>query len=273
VQARSVIPPEILAYYQRGDERDRLAAGPGRLEFLRTWDVLTRVLPARPASVLDVGGATGVYAGPLADAGYRVEVVDPVPEHVAESGRRPGVTARVGDARSLPVPDSSTDAVLLLGPLYHLQARADRVTAWREAGRAVRPGGVLVGAMISRFASLLDGFQRDHFSDPRFGPMVERALHDGVHRNLDAERTWFTSAYFHHPDEIAAEVVEAGLSVERLVAVESPLWLTGGRLDEILASTPLTAVLLGLLRRIESEPSLLGASAHLLAVARRPRGA
>jgi SAM-dependent methyltransferase len=269
VQARFVMSPEILAYYQRGDEGARLATGTGRLEFLRTWDVLTRVLPAGPASVLDVGGATGVYAGPLAEAGYRVEVVDPVPEHVAEAGRRPGVTARAGDARALPVANSSVDAVLLLGPLYHLEQRADRVAAWREAARAVRPGGVVVGAMISRFASLLDGFLHDHFSDPRFRPMVERALVDGVHRNLDAERAWFTSAYFHHPDEIVAEVAAAGLSVERVVAVESPLWLTGARLDEILASAPLTELLLELLRRIETEPSLLGASSHLLAVAHR----
>jgi SAM-dependent methyltransferase len=263
-----VILPEILDYYQRGDEQDRLGSGPGRLEFLRTWDVLTRVLPATPASVLDVGGATGVYAGPLAEAGYRVEVVDPVPEHVAESGRRPGVTARVGDARALPAADSSVDAVLLLGPLYHLQDRADRVTAWREAARVVRPGGVLVGAMISRFASLLDGFLHDHFSDPLFRPIVERALVDGVHRNVSADRSWFTSAYFHHPDEIAAEVAEAGVAVERLVGVESPLWLTGARLDEILASASLTGLLLDLLRRVETEPSLLGASSHLVAVVR-----
>jgi SAM-dependent methyltransferase len=262
--------PEILDYYQRGDERDRLATGPGRLEFLRTWDVLTRTLPASPTSVLDVGGATGVYAGPLAEAGYRVEVVDPVPEHVAESGRRPGVTASVGDARALPAKDSSVDAVLLLGPLYHLQDRADRVTAWREAARVVRPGGVVVAAMISRFASLLDGFRHDHFSDPRFGPLVERALVDGVHDNVHGEPAWFTSAYFYHPDEIPAEVVDAGLAVERLVAVESPLWLVGRRLDEILGSAERTELMLDRLRRIESEPSLLGASSHLLAVARRP---
>jgi SAM-dependent methyltransferase len=262
-----VLQPEIMGYYQRGDERDRLAAGPGRLEFLRTWDVLIRTLPASPASVLDVGGATGVYAGPLAEAGYVVDVVDPVPEHVAEAAARPGVTARVGDARALPTPNSSVDAVLLLGPLYHLQDRADRVTAWREAARVVRPGGVVVGAVISRFASLLDGFLHDHFSDPRFRPLVERALVDGVHRNVDAERSWFTSAYFHRPDEITAEVVDAGLTEVRLVAVESPLWLTGPRLDEILASVHLTELLLDMLRRIEEEPSLLGASSHLLAVA------
>src|SRR5439155_2231303 len=110
-----------------------------------------RALPPAPARILDVGGATGVYAGPLAEAGYAVHVVDPVPEHVARSAALPGVSAAEGDARALDKPDASHDAVLLLGPLYHLLDRADRVRAWREAGRVVRPGGVVVGATISRF--------------------------------------------------------------------------------------------------------------------------
>jgi hypothetical protein len=61
--------PEILEYYRRGGERDRLSAGTGRLEFLRTRDVLRRTLPDPPARIADVGGATGVYAGPLAADG------------------------------------------------------------------------------------------------------------------------------------------------------------------------------------------------------------
>jgi 2-polyprenyl-3-methyl-5-hydroxy-6-metoxy-1,4-benzoquinol methylase len=56
----------------------------GRLEFLRTWDLMARALPQPPADVLDVGGGAGIYAGPLASSGYRVTLVDPVAEHVAQ---------------------------------------------------------------------------------------------------------------------------------------------------------------------------------------------
>src|SRR5262245_11608278 len=112
-----MIGAEILEFYRRGGESTRLSSGAGRLECLRTWDVLTRVLPPPGATVLDVGGATGVYAGPLATAGYRVHVVDPVAEHVSEASTLDGVTASLGDARSLAQPDASVDAVLLLGPL------------------------------------------------------------------------------------------------------------------------------------------------------------
>jgi SAM-dependent methyltransferase len=261
---------EISAYYRRGGEHDRLSGGNGRLEFLRTWDILTRALPPAPATILDVGGATGVYAGPLARAGYAVTVVDPLPEHVAAAAALPGVTAVQGDARALPVPDGRADAVLLLGPLYHLIDRGDRVTAWREAARAVRPGGLVAGAVISRFASLLDGFAKGFFAEPEFVSVVEGALAGGVHRNPDGRPAWFTSAYFHHPAEPAGEAAEAGLTAIRTVFVEGPPWMTP-RVAEFLADERLTAVLLDMLRRVEEEPSLVGASSHLLTLARRRR--
>lgn len=262
--------PEIMAYYQRGEERNRITSGPGRLEYVRTWDVLTRVLPAPPAAVLDVGGATGVYAGPLARAGYRVHLVDPVPEHVAEAATLSGVTASVGDARALPTAGATAHAVLMLGPLYHLLDRAERVTAWREAARAARPGAVVVAATISRYASLFDGFVKGYVTDPRFRPIVERVLASGRHRNQDAEPGWFTTAYFHHSDEAVGEATEAGLVVERVVSVEGPLWMATSHLNEILDDPPVTDVLLDMLRTVEEDPSLLGASAHLLTIARRP---
>ncbi|WP_127501155.1 class I SAM-dependent methyltransferase [Actinoplanes solisilvae] len=258
--------PEVLDYYLRGGELNRLSAGTGRLEFLRTWDILSRTLPPAPAVVLDVGGATGVYAAPLADAGYDVTVVDPVPEHVAAAAGLPGVRAVCGDARDLPAESSSADVVLLFGPLYHLRERADRVAAWREAARVVRPGGVVVAATISRFASVFDGFVKGFYSDPAFRSVAERDLAEGRHSNPGNVPRWFTSAYFHRPEEIPAEVADAGLVLEKLVSVESPVWMSGDALAGFLEEPSL---LLDMLRLVEEEPSLLGASSHLLTVAVR----
>lgn len=265
-----VIGAEILEYYRRGGESERLSSGAGRLEFLRTLDVLSRVLPPAPATVLDVGGATGVYAGPLAAAGYRVHVVDPVPEHVAAASTVDGVKASVGDARSLAQPDASVDAVLLLGPLYHLVERDDRVRAWREAGRVVRPGGPVVAASVGRFAALLDGFVKDLYTDPRFRTVVDSVLHTPGRWIPEPDTTWFTTAYFHHPDELPSEVRDAGLVPERVVMTESPLWIMGTGLDALLADPASVDLVLDMLRQVESEPSMLGASSHLLTVARRP---
>jgi SAM-dependent methyltransferase len=265
-----MLTDEVLTYYQRLGEVSRLDRGAGRLEFLRTWDVLQRTLPGAPADVLDVGGATGVYAGPLAAQGYRVHVIDPVPEHVAASGALPGVTANVGDARTLDRPDASADAVLLFGPLYHLLDAADRRRAWQEAGRVARPGAPIVGALISRFAALLDGYVKGHAADERFRAIVSHGLESGEHLNNTDEVGWFTTAYFHHPAEIAAEVTGAGLVLDRVVMVESAVWMTGpDQLTELLEDPQRRAELLDRLRAVEDEPSLLGSSSHLLVIAHR----
>src|SRR6186713_2494164 len=124
---------DIAAFYAQGLERDRLAAGQGALELARTRLVLERCLPAPPAVIADVGGGPGRYAIWLADRGYDVHLVDPIPLHIEQArtdAERAGVvlaSAAVGDARLLRLPDASVDAVLLFGPLYHLPERADRL--------------------------------------------------------------------------------------------------------------------------------------------------
>jgi SAM-dependent methyltransferase len=259
--------PDIVAYYDLGGESTRFDEPRGRLEFLRTRDVLMRVLPAAPAQVLDVGGATGAYAGWLAGRGYRVHVVDPVPAHVAAAAALPGVDASVGDARSLAAADASVDAVLLLGPIYHLVSRAERVRALAQARRVVRPGGVVVAASISRFASLHDGWVHGRLDDLEFARTVRADLATGVHRNPERVPGWFTTAYFHRPEELAAEVAEAGLAGVRLVGVEGA---HGWMAPFPEADPPDWPQLLDWLRLVEEEPSLVGASAHVLAVAHRP---
>jgi SAM-dependent methyltransferase len=269
------VPDEILGYYALGEERARLEQGPGLLEKLRTEELLGRFLPPPPARVLDVGGGTGPYALRLARAGYEVHLIDVVPLHVEQareaSARQPEAplaSARVGDARGLDWPEAAAGAVLLLGPLYHLTDRAQRIRALQEAGRVLRPGGVLLGAAISRFASLLDALRRERLSDAAFAAIVARDLQDGQHRNPTSRPEYFTTAFFHHPEELRAEAVEAGLAVAAVLAIEGPAWLVPD-LEARLADAGRRAELLSAVRAAEAEPSLLGVSAHLLAVARK----
>jgi SAM-dependent methyltransferase len=258
---------EIHAYYDLGGEASRLATGQGVLERLRTQDILGRVLPAPPARVLDVGGATGVYAGWLAGLGYQVELVDPVPSHVTTAAELPGVSARLGEARQLDTPAGSADAVLLLGPLYHLVDRNDRLAALAEAARVVRPGGVVIAAAISRYAPLHDGLVSGRLDDPRFVGIVRSGLSGGVHRNPDQVPGYFTTAYMHKPEELAEEVRAAGLGEPRMFGVEGLGGWLSRVLDADLAVPDRRDLVLDLLREVESEPALIGASAHVLAVA------
>lgn len=260
---------EIREFYARGFEEERLrVGGNGRLEFLRTQDVVRRFVGER-SRVLDVGGATGVHAGWLAEDGHDVVVVDAMPSHVEVAGALPGVTAVVGDARDLPV-DGPFDVVLLLGPLYHLAEREDRLRAWREAWRVVRPGGVVLGAVIGRFASLLDGLRKDFALDPRYRGVVTHAIETGRHLP-PADTPWFTSAYFHRPGEAAEEAREAGLDAVGTFALEGVAWVrSNADLDAAFADPELLDYLMWVLRQVEQEESVLGASSHLITAARRP---
>lgn len=83
-----------------------------------------------------------------------------------------GLTCELGDARDLSGVTAGADAVLLLGPLYHLTEASDRASALADARRIVRPGGVVVAVGISRFASLMDGLKRRNLDDPVFRPIV-----------------------------------------------------------------------------------------------------
>ncbi|HEY7543797.1 MAG TPA: methyltransferase domain-containing protein, partial [Blastocatellia bacterium] len=177
-------------------------------------------------------------------------------------------SARVGDARNLDFDDASFDAALLFGPLYHLTEREDRIRALSEARRILRPGGVVLAAVISRFASTLDGIARFLLDDAEFQSIVERDLADGQHRNPANHPRYFTTAFFHHPDEIKNEVEESGLAHEKNLPVEGPFW-TLGNLAHHWRDEGRRERLLRAIRSIENEQSLIGASAHIIAVARR----
>jgi len=265
----------IADYYERAPEEARLEQGPFQLEEARTRDLIERYAPPPPATVVDVGGAAGAYALWLAEAGYAVHLLDAVPRLVAEAqarsaaAKRPLVSCRVGDARALDVRAGTADIVLLLGPLYHLTDPGDRARSLQEAARVLRPGGRLFAAAISRWASALDGLARDVLQDPRFALIVEQDLRDGQHRNPTERLDYFTTAYFHRPEELAAEVRAAGLALDGVYGLEGPGWILPD-VAERMADAHRRASLLRVARMMETEPSVLGSSAHLLAVAQRP---
>lgn len=261
------IDQDILGHYAEGREHDRLTARPS-LELIRTQVLLQRFLPSPPCRVLDVGGGSGVYATWLASQGYDVALVDPVPLHVEQAAAIGGFSARLGDARRLDEPDGSYDAVLMLGPLYHLIDRDDRVQALGEACRVVRPGGVVLAAAISRYASTFDGFFAGFVDEPGFVPIMRQDLRTGQHRNPDNSPERFTTAYFHDRDGLSAEVVEAGLTLEDVLPVEGPLhWAPNVR--ERLVDPDQRELILEVLAAMETDAAACGATAHLLAVARR----
>lgn len=262
----------IVRHYNRADEASRLSTRWFQLERERTRELILRHIQPAPARVLDVGGGAGAYACWLAMRGYEVHLIDPVPRHVAQAraasakrSQHPLASSEVGDARKLPQLNGSADAVLLLGPIYHLTKRSDRQTALREAYRVLRSGGFVWVAGISRYASLLDSLSHGFFGQPEFAPILDRDLAEGQHRNPTNDLTYFTDAYFHCPDELAQELTETGFNLVELVAVEGVGWLASD-FDRLWSDQQQRERLLAAVRKVEREPGLIGASSHIMAI-------
>lgn len=269
------LPHEVTRYYEEGLEAQRLSSALGELELLRTKEIINRYLPDPPVTILDVGGGPGVYACWLARVGHEVHLIDPVPLHVEQAKQAsegqpeyPITSISLGDARKINQPDASVDVVLIFGPLYHLTDRVDRILALREACRVLRKSGYLFAVGISRFASALDGLVLGLLNDPEFMHIVQRDLSNGQHRNPTNKLSYFTTAFFHHPDELAAEVTEAGFQLEKTLPIEGPAALLQD-LDEQWDDKDQRIQILNALRWLEDEPSILGITGHLIAIARK----
>jgi SAM-dependent methyltransferase len=259
----------MRAYYEQGKEQERLAGAKGILEFERSKEILQRRMPSAPAAVADIGGGPGRYALWLAEQGYTVQHRDLMDLHVEQlrASGNPSIQTRTGDARKVDLPDSSVDAVLLMGPLYHLPEREDRIQTLKEARRIVRDGGPVFTAAISRWAPRLDGVVQERLYErspdfPSLLPEVERT------GNLPPVVPSGFVGYTHRPGDLVDEISQAGLQLDDLVGVEG-LPLAGTDMESRVGDQTAWDVLLDAARAIERVPELLGLSPHLIATATR----
>jgi len=172
----------------------------------------------------------------------------------------------VGEAQHLEYDSEYFDVVLMFGPLYHLTEKDARLRALSEAKRVLSKGGILFCAAVSRYASMLDGYFRNLISDPRFIEIMNRDLKDGQHRNSTENLDYWTTAYLHKPDELKEELIQSGLKLENLYAIDSFGWLIPN-FQEKWQNKDYQHLLLRIIRVIEKDTSLMGISAHIMGVA------
>jgi len=267
------VAQKIIDHYNTYDESERLKNDIGPLELLRTQELVRRYLPPPPADILDVGGATGTYSFWLASLGHSVHLVDIVPRHIEQAmqaachPKSPRLASlRVGDARKLDFDDGFADAIIMHGPLYHLADQRDRLCAIAEAKRVLRPGGVLLAFAITRFAGLIFGLLRGYVFDPAYHKMIRTEVKTGLRENPPAWLRTIPNAFFHHPDELKAELQAGGLIHENTLGILGPAWMVPN-LDESWQDEAQREVILEIARLTEDEPVL---GPRLMAVARKP---
>ncbi|GAC1395896.1 MAG: methyltransferase domain-containing protein [Chloroflexota bacterium] len=268
----------VRAYYASTAESEwaRLdQPGDGAIEFALHTRFLTRWLPAS-GRVLDIGGGPGRYTLWLARRGLHVVLADLssdllsiARDHVAAAGLGPAVEEILeADAVDLSVfEDCSFDAVIALGPLYHLQDAEDRRRAVGEMRRVLRPGGVLFAAVMPRYARLLATvLERGAAS---FDGTVPRLLEAGVYD--DARPGRFTGAYLFRPQDVTPFFEGQGFHTAALLASQGLLGLVQDDVTALRERDPRAyALLLDVAEATAADPSILGLALHLLYVGYRP---
>jgi ubiquinone/menaquinone biosynthesis C-methylase UbiE len=265
---------KIKAFYSNEMEKDRLEQELFKLEGIRTKEIISRFITKNPLDIADIGGGAGFYAFWLQAAGHHVSLADLSPRNIElanEYSQKTGIqltACRTGDATNLDFDAEQFDMVLLLGPLYHLINKKERVKALSEAKRILKPNGFVLSAIISRYASLFDGFKRDLIIDDRFEKILVNDLTAGVHLNETENPEYFTTAYFHTPAEIKQEIIESGLQLKELIAVESFGWIIDN-FKERSADKGYMEKLHKILNMVETNNDLIAMSPHIIAVAQK----
>ncbi|MBE6936214.1 MAG: class I SAM-dependent methyltransferase [Ruminococcaceae bacterium] len=279
------IDETVLAGYNAGIERNRLRTGIGILEWERSKEILLEHLPQPPAVIYDIGGAYGEYAWWLASLGYEVHLFDLSETNICMSAELaseyPGITlaaAEVCDARRVPRPDRSADAILLMGPLYSITEYDERILAIQESHRLLKKDGLLFSAALTPYSILIPRIVTYHMDDeirstqldqPAVLSAIRRALSDGCWENPGRSLTkGLGSSHLHTARALREELSQGGFRTASVHGVMGGAWLAPN-LDALLEKETGKALLLETIRMLDQHEEIIGLSGHLLAVSKK----
>jgi len=279
------IDATVLADYNAGIERNRLRTGIGLIEFERTKEILLERLPKPPAVIYDIGGGYGEYAWWLAAQGYEVHLFDLSETHIrmskeleADYPRVRLASAMVSDARDIPRPDQSADAILLMGPLYSITEYDERMLALRESWRLLKNDGLLFTAALTPYSVLLSRLALYHADDSRKSTelddlavlaMIDRALKDGCYINPEKRLArGLGSSHLHTAKALREELHCAGFADTAVHGMMGGAWLAPN-LDALLADEKAHSLLMQTVRMLDGHEEIIGLSGHLLAVSKK----
>ena len=262
---------DIADYYNSDPEREHFRLERHQLEYDLTWRYLDQYLPAQ-GTLLEIGAATGRYTVPLAKRGYSLTAVDLSAANLevcrkalTEAGLQDHVRLIQADVRDLAgVPEAEFDAALLMGPLYHLGQESDRKLALHQVFMRLQDSGILFSTFISRL-----GIMGDLIKDlPNWvEDQVAVRSHLQTGKRPDEYPRGGFRGYFAQAAEIAPLHQALGFETLALAGVEPAISADDESYNRLAGEQ--RRRWLELLYEISRDPSILGASRHLLYIGRK----
>lgn len=262
---------DIADLYNSDPEKEHARLEERQLEWELTWRYLDSYLPTR-GTILEIGAATGRYTLELARRGYTITAVDlsgglieKCRKRLDAEGLAKNVRLVVADARNLSeVTERGFEAVLLMGPLYHLIEKADRETALKEVFDRLERGGVIFSAFLSRSGTLSDliknvpAWIEDQTEARSF---IEQG------KRPDAYPRGGFRGYFAKAAEIAPLHEALGFETLVVAGVEPVIAADDESYNKLQGKQ--RELWLDLLYEMSTEPSIIGASRHLLYIGKK----
>nr|WP_145404921.1 class I SAM-dependent methyltransferase [Paenibacillus xylanexedens] len=264
----------VVDYYSRFDEWGRLEREP--LEFMINMHYIRESLPAT-GLVLDNGAGPGKYAMELARSGYRVTLSDLTPASV-DMARQKAQEMKLSqqfegfhvlDATHLNgIADETYDAVLMLGPLYHLQLEQERQAAVQELHRVTKPGGIVFAAFQSRMRMSINSLQSpQHWRPNDSMDAIRSFMQKGTFDHQDQGR--FTGAYYFHVQDVVPFMEQHGFETVHLIGSSSLKAMLTDEQELYWKERGEEQELFHYLIEAAKDPSILGISSHLLYIGRK----
>lgn len=262
----------IVESYENYREENRLTTNNARkIEFITTVRMMNQLLGSN-LDILDCAAGTGVYAFYLAEKGNRVTATDITPRHIdivndiLKEKSYPMRTA-VLDATDMSIfSDESFDVVLNMGPFYHLLQEEQREMCLSESLRVLRKDGLIFTAYIPRtYVFQHAALQNSQYLDKE---LAKQIIQTGILRHNDAKCFW-TDTYYSTMSEMEQIYTKHQVQVVEHFAQDGLTPLFADQVDSWTEEA--FSIWCNYHYSVCREPSILGASNHVMIVGRKMR--
>ncbi|MEW6237954.1 MAG: methyltransferase domain-containing protein [Candidatus Omnitrophota bacterium] len=267
----------IAEFYDRNPENEwnRLFVTPYRqIEFEVIHYFWNRYLPPQ-GKILDLGGGPGRLTISLAKKGYKVSLVDISPANIEWARKKiAGCGAAenvenliVADARRLPMFHAETfDAVLCMGPLYHLVDHRERLQCLRECARIMKPDAPLFVTLLPRWKLLRDALRAGEFE--KEAELRSAALEEILQRGY-SNAAQIPPTYFCHPGELAQWFAESGFHLLKMASCHGFASFVDEKVNAIARNASAWQSLIRWVLDSCDDPEALSSAEHLLGIGKK----